>query len=61
MRTMSSRMNQMRQALFQKLSILNTPGNWDHILRSVGLFCFTGLSGKLTKHKIIIVLNFSSN
>jgi aspartate aminotransferase len=45
MKTMSARMNQMRQALFQKLSILNAPGNWEHILRSVGLFCFTGLSG----------------
>lgn len=44
LRTMSTRMNNMRQLLYQKLNILSTPGNWDHILRSVGLFCFTGLN-----------------
>ncbi len=44
---MASRTNTMRQLLFQKLNILGTPGNWDHILKSVGLFCFTGLNGKL--------------
>ena len=46
MKTMSSRMNQMRQLLFQKLTILATPGDWGHILKSVGLFSFTGLNGK---------------
>lgn len=40
-------MNNMRKLLYQKLNILSTPGNWDHILRSVGLFCFTGLNGKI--------------
>lgn len=44
MKTMSSRMNQMRQLLFQKLTILATPGDWGHILKSVGLFSFTGLN-----------------
>jgi aspartate aminotransferase len=43
---MASRTNSMRQLLYQKLSILGTPGNWDHIVKSVGLFCFTGLNGK---------------
>ena len=45
LRTMSNRMNQMRQLLFDKLTLLATPGNWDHILKSVGLFSFTGLNG----------------
>jgi aspartate aminotransferase len=57
---MASRTNSMRQLLYQKLSILGTPGNWDHIVKSVGLFCFTGLNGKnnplnkiiSNKHKI---------
>jgi aspartate aminotransferase len=44
MKTMSSRMNSMRKLLYQKLNILSTPGNWDHILKSVGLFSFTGLN-----------------
>ena len=47
MRTMATRMNSMRQTLYQKLMMLSTPGNWDHILASVGLFTFTGLTGIL--------------
>lgn len=46
LKTMSDRMNNMRKLLYQKLNILSTPGNWDHILKSVGLFSFTGLNGK---------------
>lgn len=41
---MATRMNSMRKLLFQKLNILGAPGNWDHIIRSVGLFTFTGLN-----------------
>lgn len=44
LKTMSARMNNMRKLLYQKLNILSTPGNWDHILKSVGLFSFTGLN-----------------
>ena len=47
LRTMSARMNNMRKLLYQKLNILSTPGNWDHVLKSVGLFSFTGLNGEL--------------
>jgi aspartate/tyrosine/aromatic aminotransferase len=42
---MSTRMNNMRKLLYQKLNILSTPGNWEHVLKSVGLFSFTGLNG----------------
>lgn len=52
LKTMSSRMNNMRQLLYQKLNILSTPGNWDHILRSVGLFCFTGLNERQCNYLI---------
>jgi len=52
LKTMSSRMNSMRQLLFQKLNILAAPGNWDHILKSVGLFCFTGLNERQCNHLI---------
>lgn len=44
MKTMANRMNSMRKLLYQKLNILGAPGNWDHILSSVGLFTFTGLN-----------------
>ncbi len=55
---MSSRMNNMRQLLFQKLNLLGTPGNWDHILQSVGLFSFTGLNGMiLLKNKYELIIN----
>lgn len=44
LKTMSNRMNSMRKLLYQKLNIIAAPGNWDHIIQSVGLFTFTGLN-----------------
>jgi aspartate aminotransferase, cytoplasmic len=52
MRTMAGRMQAMRELLYQKLNLLNTPGNWDHIMRSVGLFSFTGLNVKQCNYLI---------
>jgi len=52
LKTMSTRMNDMRELLYQKLNILGTPGNWDHILKSVGLFTFTGLNERQCNHLI---------
>lgn len=52
LRTMSNRMTNMRNLLYQKLMILSTPGNWDHILASVGLFSFTGLNERQCNHLI---------
>ena len=43
---MANRMKNMRQLLYQKVNLLSTPGNWDHLLTSLGLFCFTGLNGE---------------
>lgn len=37
LKTMSSRIAQMRQALYNELIRLNTPGKWEHILTQVGL------------------------
>lgn len=45
-------MTNMRQLLYQKLTLLSTPGNWEHILTSVGLFCFTGLTERQCNHLI---------
>lgn len=37
LKTMSSRIARMRQALYDELMRLNTPGEWKHILTQVGL------------------------
>lgn len=37
LKTMSSRIAQMRQVLYNELIGLNTPGKWEHILTQVGL------------------------
>lgn len=52
LKTMSNRMNSMRELLYQKLNILAAPGNWDHILASVGLFSFTGLNERQCNYLI---------
>lgn len=46
-KTMSSRINSMRQLLFAELKRLETPGTWNHIVDQIGMFSYTGLSGKL--------------
>lgn len=47
-RIMSSRIQQMRQALFGELTKLKTPGTWNHILDQIGMFSYTGLNGMWT-------------
>lgn len=44
LQTMSSRLAQMREALKEELDQLETPGSWDHLVRQVGMFAYTGLS-----------------
>jgi len=41
-RTMAGRIVEMRQALYEQL--LETPGNWEHIRKQIGMFSFTGLN-----------------
>jgi len=43
-RTMSSRIKEMRQGLRERLEKLGTPGTWDHITSQIGMFSYTGLS-----------------
>ncbi|KAJ5572886.1 hypothetical protein N7450_009870 [Penicillium hetheringtonii] len=40
---MSSRIKEMRKALYDELISLETPGNWDHLLTQIGMFSYTGL------------------
>lgn len=43
---MSSRIKRMRQALYDELLRLNTPGSWEHIVDQNGMFSYTGLTPK---------------
>ena len=45
-RTMSSRIMKMREALYSHLIKLNTPGKWNHIVEQIGMFSYTGLNEK---------------
>ena len=47
LKTMSGRIQSMRQQLKAALVALGTPGTWDHITQQIGMFSFTGLSGTL--------------
>lgn len=42
--TMAERIKGMRQALYDELVRLDTPGNWEHIVKQSGMFSYTGLS-----------------
>ncbi|KAH1292929.1 hypothetical protein KXV78_009085 [Aspergillus fumigatus] len=41
---MSGRIKQMRQALYDELIRLGTPGTWNHVLEQIGMFTYTGLT-----------------
>ncbi|KAJ5249184.1 hypothetical protein N7468_000635, partial [Penicillium chermesinum] len=43
---MSSRIKSMRQALYDELVRLQTPGTWKHIVEQNGMFSYTGLTPK---------------
>lgn len=45
--TMSSRIIRMRQALYEALTELKTPGTWEHIIQQIGMFSYTGMNGNL--------------
>jgi len=47
LKTMSARIKEMRQELFNTLIELKTPGDWHHITNQIGMFSFTGLNGKI--------------
>ncbi|VDN28717.1 unnamed protein product, partial [Cylicostephanus goldi] len=45
-KTMSSRIKEMRAALRQHLEQMKTPGTWSHITQQIGMFSYTGLNRK---------------
>lgn len=48
-KTMSSRIIEMRKSLREMLERLGTPGDWSHITQQIGMFSYTGLNGKYLK------------
>ncbi|GAB1206691.1 hypothetical protein APSETT445_005386 [Aspergillus pseudonomiae] len=44
LQVMSSRIRTMRQALYNELIKLETPGTWRHIVEQNGMFSYTGLT-----------------
>ncbi|KAJ2943981.1 hypothetical protein O0L34_g8303 [Tuta absoluta] len=49
---MSSRVMEMRHALRAELIKLGTPGNWEHIVKQIGLFSYTGLTQRQVEHLV---------
>uniref|UniRef100_A0A1B0CM65 aspartate transaminase n=1 Tax=Lutzomyia longipalpis TaxID=7200 RepID=A0A1B0CM65_LUTLO len=43
-KTMSSRIIQVRKLLYDNLVALKTPGSWKHIIEQIGMFSYTGLN-----------------
>ena len=43
---MAGRIKEMRQMMFEKLRQKETPGKWNHIVQQIGMFSFTGLTGR---------------
>ncbi|KAI0735222.1 PLP-dependent transferase [Earliella scabrosa] len=46
---MANRIIEMRDRLYDNLVSLNTPGEWSHIKKQIGMFSFTGLTQPQTK------------
>lgn len=44
LKAMADRIISMRQQLFDALRARGTPGDWNHILKQIGMFTFTGLN-----------------
>jgi aspartate aminotransferase len=49
LKEMADRIQLMRKVLFEKLTALQTPGSWNHIIDQIGMFSYTGLSPTQSK------------
>ena len=45
----------MRLGLRERLEKLGTPGAWDHITAQIGMFSYTGLSGKCVVQRLLLL------
>lgn len=58
----SGRIQEMRKLLYDELVAINTPGNWDHIIKQIGMFSYTGLTPEqcksiVEKHHVYLTAN----
>ncbi|XP_044977106.1 aspartate aminotransferase, cytoplasmic [Hordeum vulgare subsp. vulgare] len=44
LKAMADRIISMREQLFDALKVRETPGDWSHIIKQIGMFTFTGLN-----------------
>jgi len=44
LQSMADRINNARHSLYEALKLLETPGDWSHIINQKGMFTFTGLN-----------------
>jgi len=51
-KSMSSRIREMRAALRTGLEKLGTPGTWEHVTQQIGMFSFTGLTPNQVDHLV---------
>jgi len=49
-RTMAGRIKQVRETLYSKLRSKGVPGNWNHVVDQIGMFCFTGLTANQVQY-----------
>nr|BBA45747.1 glutamate oxaloacetate transaminase, cytoplasmic [Pachyrhynchus infernalis] len=51
-KTMSSRIIEMRKRLREELEQFGTPGTWNHITDQIGMFSYTGLNEAQSEHMV---------
>ncbi|KAF8302364.1 putative aspartate aminotransferase [Trypanosoma cruzi] len=65
LRVMSTRVLEMRQALYDGLKRLGTPGSWEHIIQQVGMFSYLGLTKaqceKLIERRVFVLPSGRAN
>ncbi|CAD5234222.1 unnamed protein product [Bursaphelenchus xylophilus] len=59
-KVMSTRIQKMREVLLKLLIDLGTPGKWDHIVKQIGMFSYTGLNKEqvdrlIAVHKVFLL------
>lgn len=62
LKAVSGRIQDMRRALYDELVRLKVPGTWEHIIKQIGMFSYTGLNAKqcevlIEKHHIYLIKN----
>jgi len=62
LKAVSGRIQEMRKALYDELLRLKVPGKWEHIIKQIGMFSYTGLNAQqcevlINKYHIYLIKN----